>query len=58
MGADTSAVKNNTNEIQWQVKKSEWKNTKIWKAKGKAMDTNTGERPGYQSVPIACKFIW
>jgi len=31
------------------VKKSEWKNTKIWKAKGKAMDTNTGKSPGYQS---------
>src|SRR6218665_1485897 len=27
------------NEIQWQVKKSEWKNTEIWKVKGKAMDT-------------------
>jgi len=25
------------------------KNTEIWKAKGKAMDTNTGESPGYQS---------
>ena len=37
------------NEIQLQVKKSEWKNTEIWKAKGKAMDTNTGGSPGYQS---------
>ena len=28
----------------------EWKeNTEIWKAKGRAMDTNTGESPGYQS---------
>src|SRR6218665_1734788 len=40
----------NTNEIQWQVK-SEWKNTEIWKVKGKAMDTNTGGSPGYQSQP-------
>jgi len=24
-------------------------NTDIWKAKGKAMDTNTGENRGYQS---------
>ena len=50
MGADTSAVKEkNTHEIQWQMKKSGWNNTEIWKAKGKAMDTNTGESPGYQS---------
>jgi len=38
-------------EIQW---KGEWKNTKTWKAKGKAMDTNTGSGisgPGYQSQP-------
>src|SRR6218665_32508 len=32
----------NTNEIQWQVK-SGWKNTEICKARGNAMDTNTGE---------------
>ena len=25
------------------------KNTMIWKAKGKAMDTNTGKSPGYHS---------
>jgi len=32
------------------VKKSEWKNTVIYgKVKGKAMDTNTGRIPGYQS---------
>jgi len=31
------------------MKKSEWKNTEIWKAKGKAMDTNMGESTGYQS---------
>jgi len=41
-----SAVKKNMNEIQWQVKKSEWKNTKIWKAKGEAMNTNMGGSPG------------
>jgi len=35
--------------MQWQEEKSEWKNTEIGKAKGKAMDTNTGESPGYQS---------
>src|SRR6218665_185966 len=29
--------------------KSEWNSTEIWKAKGKAMDTNTDESPGYQS---------
>jgi len=39
----------NTNEIQWQVKKSDWKIIDIWKAKGKAMDTNTDESPGRQS---------
>jgi len=27
--------------MQCQVKKSKWKNTEIWKAKDKAMDTNT-----------------
>jgi len=33
-----------------EVKKSEWKNTEIWKVKGeKAMDTNTGGSPGYLS---------
>ena len=33
MGADTSTIKKkNTNEIQWQVKKSE--KTEIWEAKG------------------------
>ena len=37
----------------WQMKKSEWKNTEIWKAKGKAMGTNTGGTPGYQSQPIS-----
>ena len=41
----------NTIKIQWQVKKREWKNTKIWKAKEKIMDTNTGVSPGYQSQP-------
>jgi len=35
--------------MQWQVKKSEWENTEVWTAMGKAMDTNTGESPGYQS---------
>jgi len=34
---------------QWQVKMSGWNNTQIWKAKGKAMDINTGENPGYHS---------
>jgi len=34
---------------QWHVKKSEWINTEIGKAKGKATDRNTGESPGYQS---------
>ena len=50
MGADTSAVKKKTNDIQWQMK-SEWKNTEMWKAKGKAMDTYMGGSPGYQSQP-------
>jgi len=31
------------NEIQWQMKKCGWNNTEIWKAKGKAVDTNTGQ---------------
>src|SRR6218665_1327865 len=30
------------------MKKSEWKH-QVWKARGKAMDTNTGENPGHQS---------
>jgi len=50
MGADASAIKENTTEIQWQVK-SEWKNTDIWKAKGKAMDTNMGSSQGFLSQP-------
>ena len=43
MGADTSAVKKK------HERKSEWKNTEIMKAKGMAMDTNTGGSPGHQS---------
>ena len=39
----------NTNGIQWQGKKSEWKNTEIWEANERAMNTNTGESPGHQS---------
>jgi len=38
------------------VKKSEWKNTEVCKAKEKAMDTNTGESPGARTpdlLPIA-----
>jgi len=31
------------------------KNTEIWKAKGKAMDTNTGGSPGYQSQSNSLK---
>jgi len=38
-----------TNEIQWQMTKNEWKKAKIWKTKGMAMDTNTGESPGFES---------
>jgi len=31
----------------------EWKeNTEIWKAKGRALDTNRGESPGYQSQSL------
>jgi len=37
------------------MKKGEWKNTEIWKTKGKMIYTNTGENPGYQSVEIAWK---
>jgi len=49
LGAGTSVLKKNTNEIHWHVK-SEWKNTEMWKAKGEmAMDTNTGGSPGYMS---------
>jgi len=33
--------------------KSEWKNTETWKAKGKAMDTNTGGSPGTRASRIA-----
>src|SRR6218665_3707659 len=44
-------IRRNTNEIQWQVKKSEWKNTEIWKTKKKATNTNTGGSPGYHPHP-------
>ena len=46
------SIKDEYDEIQWHVKKSGWNNTEIWKAKGKAMDTNTGESPGYQSQSL------
>jgi len=49
MGADTSVVKK---KYEWNsmAGEEEWmENTEIRKAKGKAMDTNTGESPGYQS---------
>jgi len=49
IGADTSVVKKKHEWNSMAIKKSEWKNTEIWKAKGKAMDTKTGESPGYQS---------
>jgi len=43
MDADTSVVKkkHERNSMAGQVKKSEWKNTELWKA----MDTNMGESP-------------
>src|SRR6218665_2902251 len=50
MGGDTSAVKRNTIEIQWQIRENG--KHQVWKAKGRAMDTksNMGEsqwrRPG------------
>ena len=50
MGAETSAVKK---KHEWNpiAGEEEWmENTEIWKAKGKAMDTNTGESPGYHSL--------
>jgi len=33
-------------------KKNERKNTEIWKAKEKAMDTDMGKIPGYQSLIV------
>ena len=51
MGADTSAVKK---KHEWNPMAGEeegMEKTKIWKAKGKAMDTNMGGSPGYQSQP-------
>jgi len=47
-GAETVNVKNRR-MIQLKARKNEWKNAGIWKAKGKAMDTSTGESPGYQT---------
>src|SRR6218665_2368602 len=47
MDGDTSAIKKNTIEIQWQIR-ADGKH-QVWKAKGGAMDTNTGESPGHQS---------
>jgi len=40
-GADTATVKID--------EEKGIKNTEIWKVKGRAMDTNMGESPGYQS---------
>jgi len=37
--------------------KSEWKNTEIWKANGKAMDDKPGGSPGYQSQPISLETL-
>src|SRR6218665_1799144 len=37
----------NTIEIQWQIRANG--KHQVWKAKGRAMDTNTGESPGHQS---------
>src|SRR6218665_1968357 len=41
-------VSNLTNEIQWQIRANG--KHQVWKAKGRAMDTNTGESPGHQSL--------
>ena len=51
MGADTSAVKK---KHEWNLMADEeelMENTEIWKAKGGAMDTDTGESTWYQSQP-------
>ena len=47
MGGDTLAVKK---KHDWNTvaDKSEWKN-QVWKAKERAMDTNTGESPRHKS---------
>src|SRR6218665_1724478 len=45
MGGDTSVVKKNTIEIQWQIRANG--KHQVWKAKGRAMDL--GESPGHQS---------
>jgi len=34
------------------MKKSKWKNTEIWKAMGKTMDTNTGGRTARIPEPV------
>src|SRR6218665_795997 len=38
----------NTNDNQWQVKKSEWETTGYGRRGEKAIDINTGGSPGYQ----------
>jgi len=52
MGADTLAIKEK-HELNRIAGEEEWmeKDTEIWKAKEKAMDTNTSCSPGYQSQP-------
>jgi len=44
MGGDTSVVKK---KHDWQIRANG--KHQVWKAKGRAMDTNTGESPGHQS---------
>jgi len=51
MGANTSVLKK---KIEWNSMSGEeerMENTEIWKAKKKAMDTNTCESPEYQTQP-------
>ena len=51
-------------EIQWQMKKSEWKNTEIWKAKGKrrwtptrAVSQDTRANPNSPETLLVRKFV-
>jgi len=50
------SFRRNTNEIQWKVKKSDWKNTEVWKNEGKGDKYQNEQKPRIpESILIASK---
>ena len=53
MGAETSVI--NTNEMQWQMKKSEWKKTRYERRRDKGDGHQHGRKP---RIPEPVLIVW